>query len=96
MAEKKEGAELAFQKPIPDVPKQENYQNFPAIYVVPFLFPDAVLELPIDCTRTESLIPVHIPDLFFASVSESLQKILSTTKNGAQALLRSYFTQLHL
>ena len=77
MAEKKEGAELAFQEPIPDILKQGNYRNFPAIYIVPFLFPATVLELPIDCTRISIPNPCSRPWLFSASVTKSLQKIFS-------------------
>ena len=62
----------------------------------PSFFPDTVLELPIDCTRTASLIPAPAPDLFSASVSESLQKIFSTNHTGALAYAALQVTQLHL
>ena len=51
----------------------------------PSFFPSAILELPIDCTRTARLIPAPVPDLFSASVTESLQKIFSTNPKGAPA-----------
>ena len=62
----------------------------------PSFFPDTVLELPIDCTRTASLIPAPAPDLFSASVSESLQKIFSTNHTGAPAYATLQVTQLYL
>ena len=62
----------------------------------PSFFPDTVLELPIDCTRTASLIPAPAPDIFPASVSESLQKIFSTNYTGAPAYAALQVTQLYL
>ena len=62
----------------------------------PSFFPDTVLELPVDCTRTASLIPAPAPDLFSASVSESLQKIFSTKYKGAPAYAALQVTQLYL
>ena len=49
----------------------------------PSFFPDTVLELPVDCTRTASLIPAPAPDLFSASVNESLEDIFDQLQGSA-------------
>ena len=61
----------------------------------PSFFPDTVLELPIDCTRTASLIPAPAPDRFPASVTDSSQKIFWLNHTGAPAYATLPVTQFH-